>query len=123
MSRQSLRNLEIEEKDVKNQIIATEQDASKEIILQQKIDTLENRKDQTRALFDSLKQYEQALKDLERMTIDENDLSETMKRYKGVIEKLEEERRILEKGLKEAKDEITPLESVVDQLNSLCLKI
>ena len=69
-SRQSLKELQIEEKAVNNEINVAEQEASKEIKVQQNIDILENRKNQAAKLIDELKHYQQAQKELQRMTAD-----------------------------------------------------
>lgn len=122
-STRQLGELQIEKRDLENQIKATEKEAGKEIAAQEKIDKLVKSKDQISLLVENLKNYQQSQKDLEKMIYDKDENSDTMNRYKSISGRLEREKRIADNLLQDAQKNIRPLDTILEKLNNLKIEM
>lgn len=121
--RKSSHDAEEEEQGLKDQIEGTEEEAAKKKVIQERINALEHERDGVTKLSDALKKYQQAQKDLLKQLSEQIDANASLKRYKGLVEKLEGEKRKLEEARKGAEREIKPISSIIAQLNVLTSRV
>jgi hypothetical protein len=81
--------------------------------------TLEKKLEKSTKLIDALNRYQQARIDLKRCADGKKDLIETLKRLNNIDNRLEEEKRIIDKLLEKAKYEIRPLDFIIGKLDLL----
>ena len=112
-----------EEKYLKNEIRKAVKESSKEKAIQGEINRLSNKRIQIVKLTETLKDYQQAQKELGRLATDENDHAMAVKRLIDVVRRLEDDKKITKESIENAKNEIRPLIPIQKKLESLELDL